>query len=62
MSLPYIRKKYNVPAKQNSWILYKGGRKPIKCQIKSGSRGYLRVVSIDGKRFILHPTWKIKYL
>ncbi len=58
MSMEYIRKTYDVPAKRGAMVLYKG-----KPGIITGSRGAHLRIKLDGdtKSGIYHPTWEIEY-
>lgn len=68
MSLEYIRKAYNVPARRGGRIIYTDGDGvKFDCTIKSARNGRLRVL-VDDRipnyrgRMELHPTWNIEYL
>lgn len=60
MSLPYIRKYYEVPAYRGAWIMY-CGRSYI---IRSARDAYLRVSPFadDSRRLLIHPTWRVAYI
>lgn len=63
MSMEWIRKNYNVPAKRGMRIEYSGGRNPEYGVVRSASGGYLKI-QLDGYKHTLtfHPTWKLRYL
>jgi hypothetical protein len=64
MSMKWIRDSYHVPAKRGARIEYTGDGKPKIGTITSARSGRLNV-RFDGEdftSFILHPTWKIRYL
>lgn len=59
MSMEYIRRAYNVPAKRGALVTFQG-----KPGVITGSRGaYLRI-RLDGEKRagIYHPTWEIEYI
>ena len=66
MSMSYIRKTYDVPAKRGGRVRFCS---PV-CDSRSfsgtiiGSRGaHVRVRSdIDGRVYTLHPSWNLKYI
>lgn len=58
MSLEYIRKTYNVPAKRGAHVIANGEPGVI-----TGARGaYLRI-RVEGRKKIgfYHPTWEMQY-
>lgn len=64
MSMKYIRKTYNVPAKRGARVRYTGDGDPRDGTIASSDGSYIRIrwdgeVLIDGP---YHPTWKMEYL
>lgn len=63
MSMEYIRKTYNVPAKRGSRVIYSGDGKEEYGTIVSARGGYLNI-RLDGAKRPLpfHPTWKLRYL
>lgn len=65
MSIAWIRKTYNVPAKVGGNLVYTDtdGRK-WTCRITgTNGSGHLRAKTETGTRsFILHPTWNVEYL
>ena len=63
MSMKWIRKSYNVPAKRGGRVKYTYPDPPKYGTIKSAKYGYLRIL-MDGEKFILpyHPTWELEYL
>lgn len=63
MSLEYIRKAYNVPARRGGRIEYTGGGKPVLGTI-CGARGALLSIRLDTTKHPMpfHPTWEIRYL
>lgn len=64
MSLDYIRRTYNVPAKRGGKVEYlsRDGERTVAVIV--GSSGYrLRVRFGDNKHTsTMHPTWRLKYL
>lgn len=65
MSLPYIRKTYQVPAKRGARIIWTdlyGRKRPVV--ILSSDGCYLKVRPDGDKNgfWLLHPTWNIEYL
>ena len=63
MSMEYIRKTYDVPAKRGVKIKYTGGIKPIFGKIVGSTHAYIRVKMEETQKIIkFHPTWKIEYL
>jgi len=58
-SIEYIRKYYNVPAKLNGRVRYKGKEGRI-----TGATGAYLKVKLDGekKSWCYHPTDKLEYL
>lgn len=65
MSMEYIRRAYNVPAKRGGRVrLHLGNRSSLMGRITS-SRGPYLCVQFDGfskAPLILHPTWCIEYI
>lgn len=63
MSMEYIRKTYDVPAKRGGRVEYTGRGRSDFGTIRSARGGYLRI-QIDGFKHALsfHPTWKLRYL
>lgn len=64
MTMDYINRHYQVPAKRGGRVKYTGGTKgPRFGTIKSAKGGYLRIL-LDGDKHAgtYHPTWKIEYL
>jgi len=59
MSMAYIRKTYNVPAKRGNSVRYEG----MLVGVIVGSQGeYLRVRFGELGTLTLHPTWRVEYL
>ena len=65
MSMEYIRRTYNVPAKRGGSVKFtdRNGKQWIG-KIKSAAGHRLRVCFPDfpRARAIMHPTWNIEYL
>lgn len=63
MSMAWVRKRYNVPAKRGGRVSYTGCGKDELGTIRSASGGYLRI-QLDGLKIthVFHPTWKLEYL
>lgn len=63
MTIAYIRKTYNVPARRGGRIEYCGGKKPELGTITVARGAYL-LIRLDGQKasFPYHPTWSIRYL
>ena len=63
MSMTYIRKTYDVPAKRGGRIEYTGNGKPELGTIR-GVNGAHLLIRIDGCKHNMpfHPTWKLRYL
>lgn len=65
MSMDYIRKTYDVPAKRGGRVEYttSHGSKVTKGTI-TGARGGHLYIKLDGWNHSLrfHPTWNLKYL
>jgi hypothetical protein len=68
MSMDYIRRTYNVPAKRGGRIKYTDSKGyEFFGRITSAIDGYLRVLVDDRvpgyrNRLILHPTFNVEYL
>lgn len=62
MSMAWIRKSYDVPAKRGMRIKYTGEGKPEFGTIRSARGGRLSI-QIDGIRHTMpfHPTWELEY-
>lgn len=62
MSLPYIRRKYGVPARRGGLVLFGDFMQLYK--IRSAREGLLVVSPWNHhkQRKLLHPTWRIIYL
>lgn len=63
MSMAYIRKTYNVPAKRGGRVEYTGDGTPERGTITSADGAQL-CVRLDGLKrpAHFHPTWKLRYL
>jgi hypothetical protein len=63
MSMEYIRKTYDVPAKRGARVEYTGSKFPMLGTIKSADGAHLWIL-IDGAKIAtrFHPTWKMRYL
>lgn len=63
MSLAYVRKAYQVPAKRGGRVRYTGEGRDEFGTIVGAAGGHLRI-RLDGVRHSMpfHPTWEIKYL
>lgn len=63
MSVDYIRRYYDVPAKLGGRVRYTGGRHPMDGTI-AGAEGAHLMIRLDGQQHAMpyHPTWKIEYL
>lgn len=57
MSMEWIRRNYGVPAKRGGRVRFFG----MLGTITSASH-HLRVHLDDGRRVLLHPTWRVEYL
>lgn len=59
MSLEYIRKQYNVPAKRGAQVIADG-----EFGVITGARGAHLRIRIQGRKMIehYHPTWRIHYV
>jgi hypothetical protein len=57
MSMEYVRRFYGVPAKRGGRIRFDG----VEGTITSATH-HLRARMDDGRRVILHPTWRVEYL
>jgi hypothetical protein len=65
MSLEYIRKHYDVPAKRGTRVRFTPDSrdKPMVGRITSARGGLLRILFAGHKRpWLCHPTWQIEYL
>lgn len=63
MSMDYIRKTYNVPAKRGGRVEYTG-RGDVQHGTITGAGGQYVRVRLDGRRRAenFHPDWKMRYL
>jgi len=63
MSMAYIRKTYNVPAKRGARVEYTG-RGVVEPGTIIGARDTRLRIRLDGHRNngIFHPTWELRYL
>lgn len=63
MSIAWVRKHYNVPAKVGGRVEYTGESKPQLGTICGTSGGHLSI-KLDGVKHSMpfHPTWKLRYL
>lgn len=63
MSIAWVRKHYQVPAKVGGRVEYTGDGKPELGTITGTLDGHLRV-RLDGIKHSMpfHPTWKLRYL
>lgn len=64
MSMEWIRRNYNVPARRGGRIEYTGGgSSPRLGTIKSVDGAHLMIL-LDGSKHAMpfHPTWEIRYL
>jgi hypothetical protein len=55
--MEYVRRFYGVPAKRGGRIRFDG----VEGTITSATH-HLRARMDDGRRVILHPTWRVEYL
>lgn len=67
MSIGYIRKTYNVPAKRGGKLRYSGDKAtPVLMEIIGTKGPYLKCRIADGfnagLETLLHPTWEIEYI
>lgn len=64
MSMDYIRSYYRVPAKRGGRIEYTGSNSKGRRGVITGSRGARLLIRFDddGRTYVFHPTWEIKYL
>lgn len=63
MSMEYIRRMYNVPAKRGMRVRFVGPCVQFDGTIVSSRGGYLRVRSDDNNWvYTLHPAWNVQYL
>lgn len=65
MSMEWIRRNYSVPAKRGGRVRlgngFGSGLDGMAATIVSATH-YLRVRMDDGRRVLLHPTWRVDYL
>lgn len=63
MSMDYIRKTYNVPAKRGGRVEYTHP-KPARMGTIIGADGARLRIRLDGEKFVgrYHPTWELRYL
>jgi hypothetical protein len=65
MSIDWVRKSYNVPAKRGGRVEYTGGKTPEFGTIVGARGGHLRI-RLDGMHYThplpFHPTWELRYL
>jgi len=63
MSIEWVRRMYQVPAKVGGRVEYSGGGTPRLGTICSVRGGHV-YIRLDGDKHALphHPTWKIRYL
>lgn len=63
MSIDWIRKNYQVPAKVGGRVEYTGGTTPCFGTITGACGGHLRI-KLDGDLSSnpYHPTWELRYL
>jgi hypothetical protein len=63
MSIDWIRKSYQVPAKVGGRVEYTGGKTPCFGTITGARGGHLRI-KLDGdfSSNPYHPTWELRYL
>lgn len=63
MSIAWVRKHYNVPAKVGGRVEYTGESKPQFGTICGTSGSHLSI-RLDGIKHSMpfHPTWKLRYL
>lgn len=63
MSIAWVRKYYQVPAKRGGRVEYSGEGKLEAGTITGASGGRLRI-RLDGIKHSMpfHPTWKLRYL
>jgi hypothetical protein len=57
VSMEWIRRNYGVPAKRGGRVRFFGDEGTI-----ASATHYLRVRMDDGRRVLLHPTWRVEYL
>ena len=69
MSMEYIRRTYNVPAKRGGRVIYTDSNGVVfHCTIKSATTSGHLMVLVDDRvpgyrdRLKLHPTWRLEYL
>lgn len=63
MSIDYIRRRYQVPAKRGGRVIYTGEKTEKQGVIASARGGYLRI-RMDGEKHArpYHPTWELAYV
>lgn len=63
MSIDWVRKAYDVPAKRGMRVKYTGEGRDEFGTIKSASNGRLNI-QLDGVKHTMpfHPTWQLEYL
>ncbi len=63
MTIAWVRKSYDVPAKRGGRVEYTGGDKPKFGTITGATGPHLRI-RLDGACWSrpFHPTWKLRYL
>jgi len=63
MSMAWVRKRYNVPAKRGGRVIYEGSGREEYGTITSATNGRVNI-RLDGLNHALpfHPTWKLRYL
>jgi hypothetical protein len=57
MTMQWVRDHYAVPAKRGGRVRFMGGEGTI-----TSATHYLKVRTDDGRKVILHPTWRVEYL
>lgn len=64
MSMEYIRKTYNVPAKRGGRILYTGDKGEKRYGTIVGAIGQYLSIRLDGEKVpqYYHPTWELTYV
>lgn len=63
MSMEWVRKRYNVPAKRGGRVHYTGCSKDQLGTITGTNGGHL-LIRLDGLKIShpFHPTWELEYL